>query len=248
MVATIAPTVGSSLRAGMHTDTVVVPFASTSALDRELGGVVGVDVGRGHGPHRRRGPRTEARPGSDSSGRRGAGTGSGARNYAAALRPGESLPGVSAGGDDRGRRAERARRRDRTHTTSSRSSAWSRSPPATSSSSAGSTTTSGSRPRWRRSSATRPRSSSPTRAASSSTPTTGAAVEGAKPFIAAGKEVGGHLREDLAVGGQIGHQPAVVDAHLHVHVEEAAAQGVAHRRGQLRRPSPVRALIGTAFG
>ena len=44
------------------------------------------------------------------------------------------------------------------------------------------------------------------------------------------------LREDLAVGGQVGQQPAVLDAELNVHVEEAAAQGVAHRGVEVRQP------------
>ena len=41
------------------------------------------------------------------------------------------------------------------------------------------------------------------------------------------------LGEHLAVGGQIGQHAAVVDAHLHVDVEETAAQGRAHRRRQV---------------
>ena len=41
------------------------------------------------------------------------------------------------------------------------------------------------------------------------------------------------LREHFAVGRQIGQHTAVVHAHLHVHVEKAPAQGLAHRGGQI---------------
>ena len=45
--------------------------------------------------------------------------------------------------------------------------------------------------------------------------------------------IGVLLREHFAVGGQVGQQPAVLDADFDVDVEETAAQGLAHRGGQV---------------
>ena len=57
------------------------------------------------------------------------------------------------------------------------------------------------------------------------------------------------FREDLAVGGQIGQQAAVVDAQFDVHVRESRGSGRRSPRAErFASPKPVRALMGTASG